>query len=188
MVEMIADGGNGWLAKTAKRSDLQSALKRALETPPGRIAEMGEEAAKHMRKLCDPGEIVDKHLSFRRRIVAQGVKRSLDPSLDSLPGGGGAFCNAPANIYEKLVVRRPEPIAQDVLTSPATASDSGWYSKLHEPLATVRCLLGNPRIFFRVFQQLTAEWTLRNKKPVASELLRDSSFTFRHAQREQRKT
>jgi glycosyltransferase involved in cell wall biosynthesis len=187
MVEMIEDGDNGWLAKTAKKSDLQNALKRALETPPGRIAEMGEEAAKHVRKLCDRGEIVDKHLSFRRRIVAQGIQRSLSSSLESMLEGAGAFCNEPGSLYEELIARRPELVGQEVFKDSATASDSAWYSKLHEPLATVRCLLGNPRISLRAFQQLTAEWILP-KKPVASRLLRKSSFTFRHAQGGQRKT
>ena len=72
MVEMIADGRNGWLAKTADKKALQEVLKRSLEMPPARIAEMGEEAAKSIREICDPLQIVDKHLTFRRRIGDRG--------------------------------------------------------------------------------------------------------------------
>ena len=185
MVEMIADGRNGWLAKTADKKALQEVLKRSLEMPPARIAEMGEEAAKSIREICDPLQIVDKHLTFRRRIVDRGAKRSLSPSLKTLTGVADAIRNAPKSVYAEFVATCPELISPDAehsavtTTTSVTASASGWYSKFDEPLATVRCLLGNPGITFRVLQQVIAELTRRRNKTVASGLLKNSQLTFR---------
>jgi glycogen synthase len=194
MVEMITDGRNGWLAETADKKGLQEVLKRALGTPPARIAEMGEAAAKSVGEICHPLQIVDRHLSFRRRVVDRGANGSLSPSWKPLKGVADAIRNAPKIIYEEFVGRRPELFAQDAehsavtTTTSANASDSGWYSKFDEPLATIRCLLGNPGITFRIFQQATSELTRRSKKAGANGLLKNSPFTFRQAQGERRKT
>lgn len=75
--EMIEDGRTGWLAKTPSSEGLAEALKRALETPAARIAEMGRDAASDIRLICDNNGIVEKQLDFRTNISQQGAKRSL---------------------------------------------------------------------------------------------------------------
>jgi glycosyltransferase involved in cell wall biosynthesis len=132
MVEMIADGVNGWLVETANKRDLQEGLTRALETPPARIAEMGEKAAQSIQRLCDPANIVTRQLSFRSRLVDQGAKRSLSPP-SSLPA------------------TKP----------PSTASDNGRQEKLQEGLAMLSCIIGNPKVAFRVLQQTASRLARR---------------------------
>ena len=85
MVEMIADGQTGWLAKAATAQGLQEALHRALGTPAGTLAAMGKEAAQSIRALCNGPQIVARHLSFRTRLVEQGVNRAALPALDQWP-------------------------------------------------------------------------------------------------------
>jgi GT2 family glycosyltransferase len=77
MAEMIEDGRTGWLAAEASRDSLAEALKRALDTPPARIAEMGHQASAAIRRMCDNEKIVESHLAFRGRLVEQGARRSL---------------------------------------------------------------------------------------------------------------
>ena len=105
-----------------------------------------------------------------------------------------AIRNAPKSVYAEFVATCPELISPDAehsavtTTTSVTASASGWYSKFDEPLATVRCLLGNPGITFRVLQQVIAELTRRRNKTVASGPLKNSQVIFRQAQGGQRKT
>jgi hypothetical protein len=133
-------------------------------------------------------------LTVRRRIVDRGAKRSLSPSLKSLTGVADGIRNAPKSVYAEFVATYPELIAQDAEHSAvttiisATASGSGWYSKFDEPLATVRCLLGNPGITFRVFQQMITELASRSKKTMTAGLLKNSRVIFRQPQGERRKT
>jgi glycogen synthase len=168
MVEVIADGCNGWLAKTANKSDLQGALKRALETPPARIAAMGEAAANSIGEICHPLRIIDRHLTFRHRIVNRGATGYPSSSVKTLASVVNEIRNAPKTIYEEFAVRCPELLAQDSPTKSATAPDNGWHSKLQEPLATVRCLLANPKVALRTFQQLVADLTRHTQKRVSN--------------------
>lgn len=77
MAEMIADGQTGWLARKAGSQGLTEALKRALETPSVKIAEMGRQASSDIRQMCDNKRIVESHLDFRSQLVNQGATRSL---------------------------------------------------------------------------------------------------------------
>lgn len=77
MVEMIEDGSTGWLANKTGIDGLADALRRALNTPPANVAEMGYQASLNIRKYCDNEKIVESHLRFRRQIVDQGTNRSL---------------------------------------------------------------------------------------------------------------
>jgi glycosyltransferase involved in cell wall biosynthesis len=77
MVEMVQDGHTGWLAHNAEVDALSEALRRALDTPPTRIAEMGRNAASTIRQICDHKSSVENHLEFRRQVVNQGPNRSL---------------------------------------------------------------------------------------------------------------
>ncbi|MBI2998699.1 MAG: glycosyltransferase [Deltaproteobacteria bacterium] len=87
MVEMIRDGQTGWLARKAGSEGLAEALRRALETPPIKIADMGRNASSDIRQMCKNEKIVARHLDFRSRIVKRGSKRSLHLPLN-LPWAG----------------------------------------------------------------------------------------------------
>jgi GT2 family glycosyltransferase len=84
MAEMIEDGRTGWLAREANSDALAEALKRALDTPPARLADMGRQAAEDIRRMCDNDTIVECQIDFRKRLAQQGVGRSLRMPL-SLP-------------------------------------------------------------------------------------------------------
>lgn len=76
MIEMIEDGKTGWLANGAGNGSLAEPLKRALETSPKKIAEMGRNASISIRQICDNKKILENHLAFRNQVVNQGLKRS----------------------------------------------------------------------------------------------------------------
>lgn len=84
MVEMVEDGVTGWLVQTPDQEGLHQALRRALETSARKIAEMGAAAAKRIRQICDNRKVVERHLSFRTRLVDEGAKRSLALPLNVL--------------------------------------------------------------------------------------------------------
>lgn len=77
MAEMIEDGQTGWLASKPGSKGLAEALRRALETSPTRLAEMGREASVSIRKMCDNNKIIESHLKFRSQIANRGANRSL---------------------------------------------------------------------------------------------------------------
>jgi glycosyltransferase involved in cell wall biosynthesis len=77
MTEMIKDGQTGWLSRDQTGEGLAEALKRALETPPARIKQMGLDASSHIRNMCDNQKIVESHIDLRKQIVNKGPKRSL---------------------------------------------------------------------------------------------------------------
>lgn len=77
MVEMIEDGCTGWLANKAGSDGLAEALRRALNTPPAKIAEMGYHASLSIRQICDNNKTLENHLRFRSQVVHQGPNRSL---------------------------------------------------------------------------------------------------------------
>src|SRR5262249_52301076 len=61
----------------ATSQDLAAALRRALDTPAERLAEMGCHAAQDIHDLCKNEAIVEQHLAFRSQIAEQGASRSL---------------------------------------------------------------------------------------------------------------
>ncbi len=77
MLEMIEDGRTGWLASKTGSEGLAEVLRRALETPSTKIAEMGSNASSDIRQICDNKKIVQNHLDFRSQIVNQRSMRSL---------------------------------------------------------------------------------------------------------------
>jgi glycosyltransferase involved in cell wall biosynthesis len=94
MAEMIEDGRTGWIAAGADARSLEAALRRALATAPTALAEMGVAAAASIRSLCGNGIVVRRQLELRRRVIANGCRRSGEVSLplaaaaaDSRAGG-----------------------------------------------------------------------------------------------------
>jgi glycosyltransferase involved in cell wall biosynthesis len=77
MVEMIEDNRTGWIAANASSDGLAETLRRALETPSTKIAEMGHDASLYIRQMCDNKKILESHLDFRGRVVNKGAKHSL---------------------------------------------------------------------------------------------------------------
>ena len=191
MAEMVMDGQSGWIAENAEMRGLQDALRRALQTPPVRIAEMGKAAAKRIRQICDNQKIVEKHLSFRRCLVDRpsvrcsalpanppqckrpAVKKKgraavTIPDVSADYGSNGFVPGADDSTHEvtdpDLLERFRELVAQDIerISAPPPAypdavSGSESTGRLGEQLAMIRCLLGNPSIGLRVFQQIAAK-------------------------------
>lgn len=69
MAEMIDDGRTGWLTDACSPEALADGLRRALDTPPAALAEMGRAAAQTIHTRCDNGSIVERHVEFRRRLT-----------------------------------------------------------------------------------------------------------------------
>lgn len=182
MAEVIIDGQSGWVAQSADSAGLQKALARALATPPARIAEMGAAAADSIRQICGNQQIVDRHLSFRRRLVNRGAKTlSGQPWLngtaakanrgigvtvsevlaDYASSGLGQAANQSADeaTGPACVDRFRQLVDSDTERSsgPSFISGNGWNGRAYEPLATVRSLIANPKIGLRVFKQIAAE-------------------------------
>jgi len=190
MAEMVMDDQSGWIAENGEMRGLQNALKRALQTPPVRIAEMGKAAAKRIRQICDNQKIVEKHLSFRRCLVARragcfsalpanppqrkgpAVKKKgraavTIPDVSADYGSNGFVPGAKDSTHEvtgpELVERFRELVAQDIerISAPSAYPDavSGSEStgRLGEQFEMIRCLLSNPSIGLRVFQQIAAK-------------------------------
>ena len=89
MPEMIQDGHTGWLADQPTSEHLAQTLRRALETPPARMAEMGRQASDEIEQICNPSLILEKQIEFRNRIARHPAARSLSyPLLDRLQGDG----------------------------------------------------------------------------------------------------
>jgi glycogen synthase len=76
MTEMIQDGRTGWLAHEATSAGLDEALRRALETSWTRISEMGQEAARDIRMLCDNKKVLEAHIAFREGLLNRGTRLS----------------------------------------------------------------------------------------------------------------
>jgi glycosyltransferase involved in cell wall biosynthesis len=95
MAEMIKDGHSGWLATNTTSESLAEALRRALDTPSTRVAEMGRYASADIHQWCNNQKIVESHLEFRSRILDQGAKRSLHLPAN-LPRAGTPLSEEPA--------------------------------------------------------------------------------------------
>ena len=78
MAEMIRDGRSGWLAFDGGNAALAAGLRRALETEPAIVAEMGHHAATDIRRMCDNEQVIDKHRRFRSELASLGPKVSLN--------------------------------------------------------------------------------------------------------------
>jgi glycogen synthase len=84
MPEMIRDGRTGWLADQPSSEHLSQALRRALDTPPDVMAEMGRQASDEIEQICSPKFVLEKHIEFRSRIALLPATRSLHVPV--LPG------------------------------------------------------------------------------------------------------
>jgi len=79
MPDMVEDGRTGWLAPDGPEplaDRLAAALRRALAVPPAQLAAMGEAAAVSIRRICDNVAVADRHIAFRREVMARGAVRS----------------------------------------------------------------------------------------------------------------
>jgi glycogen synthase len=117
MVEMIEDGRSGWLACKPGTGGLAEALRRALETPGAKVAEMGRYASEGIRRMCDNEKIVDQHLEFHSHLVDQGSRRSFCFPAN-LPWARTPFSREPAR-------RNPQSTSQKGLAIVVASSNSG---------------------------------------------------------------
>jgi len=94
MAEMIEDGESGWLSESTHPEKLADVLRRALATPPGKLAEMGCRAAAQILRICDNEKVVDARVAFHNQIRQQGAMRSLNlPSILSRGASGNGDMN-----------------------------------------------------------------------------------------------
>jgi hypothetical protein len=128
MADMLDDGRTGWLAERAERECLAEALRRALETPPAQLAEMGRKASFDIRKMCDNKKILEMQLDFRNQIVDRGSKRSLYLPVN-LPWAKTPFS-------EKLARRSPRAMTRQGLAVVVTCHNTGEY--LEECLRSIK--------------------------------------------------
>jgi hypothetical protein len=143
MVEMIADGHSGWIAESGDAEGLTKALRRALETPPHRIAEMGANAARSIREYCDNHTVVERHLRFRARVVARPPRHEAG-SPDALRTLADHVARNRRRVGEKAPYADVSPGQDRTLN-------------FREPLAVVRCLVGNPGAAVRVWKRVAAK-------------------------------
>jgi glycosyltransferase involved in cell wall biosynthesis len=84
MPEMIRDGHTGWLADQSTSEHLAQTLRRALETSPDVMAEMGWQASDEIEQICSPSLVLERQMEFRSRIAQYPVARTFHPPvLDS---------------------------------------------------------------------------------------------------------
>ncbi len=76
MAEVLVDGESGWLMNDPGSEGLAHALRRALQTPPPKLCEMGKKAAATIRNTCGNQAILEVHLEFCKQIVSDKVSRS----------------------------------------------------------------------------------------------------------------
>lgn len=95
MAEMIEDDQTGWIAAQSSSEALAQALRRALNTPPARLADMGGQAEKNIRQICDNNQTVQRHLEFRRSVFQKGAHRSLFLPMNLPHSGKPLFERAP---------------------------------------------------------------------------------------------
>jgi hypothetical protein len=86
MAEMVEDGRTGWIADGPDARSLETALRRAVATPPLTLAQMGAAAGESIRATCDNRDIVSRQLELRRRIVSVGCRRAVKVPLPIAPG------------------------------------------------------------------------------------------------------
>ena len=179
MAEMIVDGQSGWIAERAGSAGLQKALARALQTPPAKIAAMGAVAAESIRQICGNQQIVEGHLSFRRRLVDRGAEHLLaqpwrnGTAAKANRGAGVTISDmladyASSGLGQAADQSTDEAVGSDYLerfrqlvvddtersSGPSFISGNGWNGRAYQPLATIQCVIGKPALGLRVLRQV----------------------------------
>ena len=190
MKEMIVEGQTGWVAKSATQDGFRDVLRHALDTSPMRLAEMGSAASLDIRHLCDTQAVVEQQMRFRRRLLMQGARDSvplvslrncpieihgrtrlsIQEVLADYPTDGLASQEQnPGNEDYASLERFAELASQDIdcvrtqTPYPEAIRSKEWAGGLWEPLATLRCLVGNPRMTLRVLQEVTTRFLRRTQ-------------------------
>jgi len=117
MAEMIIDGRSGWLSPNARSDGLAATLRRALETPPASLAEMGHHASADIRRMCDNESILENHLRFCDQLAGDGARRSLRLAAN-LPWPQRPLCTA-------KLKRRPNDESKEGIAIVVTSSNPG---------------------------------------------------------------
>jgi hypothetical protein len=109
---MIQDGHTGWLADQPTSEHLAQTLRRALETPPEMMAEMGRQASDEIEKICNPRLVLEKQIEFRSRIALHPATRSLHlPDQNSrLQRDGWKDVPIPEFLVERSGWLTPSPV------------------------------------------------------------------------------
>lgn len=172
MTEMAVEGQTGWVAESAEKKELEKALKRALSTPPLKLAEMGATAAQSIRHLCDSQQILEHQIRFRSTVMRQeGTPAVHSPTLRTVTTERG---RAPRISLHDVVVDYPSKKGRDLdsfveLVAHDTESVNALttyaravrglenHSRLPESLVALRCLLWRPSIVARILRKIAAK-------------------------------
>ncbi len=100
MVEMITEEQTGWIVNKAGHEGLAEALRRALQTAPQRIEQMGRKASEAIREMCGNEKILERHLKFRSIVTQQRASRSFHLPVN-LPWAGTPFSDEPSQHIRK---------------------------------------------------------------------------------------
>lgn len=135
MAEMIEDGVSGWLTSSVGVEALEAGLRRAIATPPTRLAEMGAAAARRIREVCDNERTIDRQVRFRESVFERGAGRSLEIPVN-LPWAG-----SPLSEPRSRPTTRPEGEGVAVVmircSHPLPASLESVGSQTHTPTCVV---------------------------------------------------
>lgn len=151
MVEMIEDGRTGWLANKSGSDGLAEALRRALNTPSTRIAEMGYNASLEIRRICDNKKILESQLNFRNQVVNQGARRSLNLPVN-LPWAKRSFC-------DESMRRTPQNNSSKGIAMVVTCLDEKQF--LEECLQSIEQQTLKPMAVVIIENGMTREQTLK---------------------------
>jgi len=151
MAEMVDDGQTGWIAQNAGSDGLAHALKRALETPPVKIAEMGRCASSDIRQMCDNKKIIESQLDFRSQVVNKGAKHSLRLPVN-LPWAKRSLSNG-------LARRTSQNKNKEGVAIVVTCYNTGQF--LEDCLRSIERQTRKPAIVIIVDDKSTAEQTLK---------------------------
>jgi hypothetical protein len=165
MPEMIRDGQTGWLADHPSGEHLVQTLRRALETSPDVMAEMGSRASEEIEQICSSSLVLEKQIEFRNRIALHPATRSFhSPIPDS---------------------RLDQHVRKDDLRPGFLVERTGWLSPSParnrrtgqaglKLIDVFNLACQNPSFFFkmavRVFRQVKKRASLTGLGPISSQL------------------
>jgi hypothetical protein len=73
MAELVESGHSGWLAANGTAAGLAAALFRVLDTPASQRAQMGQNAAAAVRRICSNATVVERQIDLRSRLLSGDI-------------------------------------------------------------------------------------------------------------------
>lgn len=139
MIELVADGKSGWVARDGTASGLAGALRRALDASPAQREQLGREAGAAVRRYCGDDRVLARHLELKRSLVqahgAPAASVSESGTAGSLSRRGVAVVvSAPPGVFDvaaciaSVTTQTVPPVAAAIVidTPVAGGSPAGW--------------------------------------------------------------